>query len=304
MPADYHYLYKMKGKNDVPIIDFFKWSSIAAVSSNPRPALGGSSLLGDLAADILPPAAMNRSPRMNQPHRLANAGHVICLAAIFIGALCASTPAQAFWLLGFSTADTLPPGGLGAIAGTGGQYSSVGDPAKNSFTPFLPHAGFRLGLLDNLDIGYRLTQTPLPFSGVGPTLGSEIDLKYRLTPPDSAWQTAIVVGGAFAYLQIAGQTKTALSPGIDLVVSHALTPETALIGELRYVYTEIPTGPGGGSANYVHALGGDLGARFAITKTVSLVPEVGLFDLTGQIAGRRSNGIGAQYGAVLAFRVW
>ena len=219
-------------------------------------------------------------------------------------ALCASTPAQAFWLLGFAPADTLPPGGLGAIAGTGGQYSSVGDPAKNSFTGSLPHAGFRVGLLDGLDIGYRLAQTPLPFTSVGPTLGSEIDLKYRLTPADADWGAAIVVGGALAYLQISGQSKTALSPGIDFVLSHPITPETTLIGELRYVYTEIPTGPGGASANYVHAAGADLGARFTLTKTVSIIPEIGVFDLTGQLAGRRSNGIGAQYGAVLAFRVW
>lgn len=80
-------------------------------------------------------------------------------------------PARAFWLLGFSTADTLPSGHVGFIAGTGGQFSDVGHPKETSFTPFLPHAGIRLGLTERIDVGYRLTQVALPFSSVGPSLG-------------------------------------------------------------------------------------------------------------------------------------
>ncbi|HEX2943891.1 MAG TPA: hypothetical protein VHO91_22735, partial [Rhodopila sp.] len=126
--------------------------------------------------------------------------HLIFVAVA--GLLLAPRPAAAFWLLGFSTGDTLPQGDFSAIAGTGGQYSSVGDPKRTSFTPFLPHAGFRAGIADGWDIGYRLTQVALPFSGVGPSLGGEIDLKRRLTPADSAWQAAIVVGMAYSYLDI------------------------------------------------------------------------------------------------------
>jgi len=77
----------------------------------------------------------------------------------------------------------LPEGRFAAIAGTGGQYSSVGSPQRNSFTPFLPHAGLRYGFADGWDVGYRLTQVALPYSGVGPSLGGEIDVKRRLTAP-------------------------------------------------------------------------------------------------------------------------
>lgn len=211
-------------------------------------------------------------------------------------------PAAAFWLLGFSTADTLPAGDLAAIAGTGGQYTSVGHPAKDSFTAFLPHAGLRVGLADGWDIGYRLTQVALPFSSVGPSLGSEIDLKYRLLPAGSEWQAAIVLGAAYSYLAINSTSRSAWSPGADLIVSHPITPRFTAISELRYVYTEIPTGPGGGSANHLSAIGIDLGVRIGISQTVSLIPEVGVFDFTGRLANRSANGVAGQYGAVLAFR--
>lgn len=211
-------------------------------------------------------------------------------------------PADAFWLLGFSTGDTLPDGGLGAIAGTGGQYSSVGDPSRNSFTAFLPHAALRVGFADGWDIGYRLAQVALPFSSVGPSLGSEVDVKHRLTPADSAIQVAIVVGAAYSYLDISGQSRSAWSPGIDLVVSRTLTPRYTAISELRYVYTAIPTANGGSGNNYLHAVGVDLGMRIGLTPTVSLVPEMGVFDFVGHLGTRSANGVAAQYGAVLAFR--
>jgi hypothetical protein len=212
-------------------------------------------------------------------------------------------PARAFWLLGFSTADTLPPGGIGAIAGTGGQYSRVGSPATSSFTPFLAHAGFRLGVTDGFDIGYRLAQVALPFPKVGPTLGSEIDGRLRLTPAQAPWQASFVVGVAYSYLEIADVSKNAWSPGADLMLSHAFSPRYALISELRYVYTEITDAPGGAAGNHLHAAGGDLGAKITFTPSVSLIPEVGLFDFSGNLGGRSANGFGFQYGAVLSFRL-
>lgn len=211
-------------------------------------------------------------------------------------------PAAAFWLLGFSTADTLPYGDLSAIAGTGGQFTSVGDPSRSNFTPFLPHAGFRVGLSDGWDIGYRLTQVALPFSSVGPSLGGEIDVKHRLTPIDSPWQVAIVAGGAYSYLDLSDQSKSAWSPGVDLIFSRAITPRYTVISELRYVYTAIPTALGGSGQNYVNAAGVDVGMRIGLTSMVSIIPEVGLFDFAGRLANRRSNGVAAQYGTVLAFR--
>ena len=222
--------------------------------------------------------------------------------ALVAGVVLIPRPAAAFWLLGFSTADTLPPGGFAAIAGTGGQYSSVGNPSRSSFTPFLPHAGLRVGLADGWDIGYRLTQVALPFSSVGPSLGGEIDVKHRLTPADSVWQAAVVVGAAYSYLDLSGQSKSAWSPGVDFVVSRAITPRYAAISELRYVYTAVPTAAGGEGANHLSATGIDLGLRIGLTGTVSVVPEVGLFDFAGRLTNRGASGIAAQYGAVLAFR--
>lgn len=213
-----------------------------------------------------------------------------------------SQPASAFWLLGFSTGDTLPEGDLAAIAGTGGQYASVGNPSRSNYTPFLPHAGLRIGFSDGWDIGYRLTQVALPFSSVGPSLGGEIDVKHRLTNADSPWQVAVVLGAAYSYLDISSQSRSAWSPGIDLVLSKMITPRYTAISELRYVYTAIPTAIGGSGNNYLHAAGIDLGVRIGLAKTVALVPEVGVFDFVGHLGKNSANGIAAQYGAVLSFR--
>ena len=142
----------------------------------------------------------------------------------------------------------------------------------------------------------------LPFSSVGPSLGGEIDVKRRLTPVSSPWQVALVGGFAYSYLQISGQSRSAYSPGADLIFSRALGPRTSFISELRYVYTAIPSAIGGDGANHFTAAGGDLGLKLALKKNISLVPEVGLFDFNGRLTSRSANGIGAQYGAVLAFK--
>ena len=212
--------------------------------------------------------------------------------------------ASAFWLLGFSSADTLPPGALGAIAGTGAQYSTVGQPSQQSFTAFIPHAGVRVGITDNLDLGYRLTQVALPFSSVGPTLGSEIDAKYLLTPPNSTWQVAAVGGIAYAYLDISNQSKNAWSPGADLIASRVLSPTYTLFSELRYVYTAIPSALGGAADNYVNAAGIGIGTKIKLTPQTSLVPEIGVFNLNGKLLGASANGVALQIGAVLSMRIW
>ncbi|MHB0992053.1 MAG: hypothetical protein ACYC3O_02780 [Burkholderiales bacterium] len=212
--------------------------------------------------------------------------------------------ASAFWLLGFSSADTLPPGALGVIAGTGAQVANVGKPEQTSFTPFLPHAGFRYGVSDNMDVGYRLTQVALPYSSAGPSLGGELDAKYQFAPSANGWRTALVGGMAYSYLDISGVSKSAWSPGVDWVMSRVLTPKYTLISELRYVYTAIPSATGGSANNYVNALGVDLGTKIKLTQQVSLIPEAGLFNLSGQLLGKSANGVGLQMGAVLAIRVW
>ncbi len=236
--------------------------------------------------------------RENHPLRIVRS----LLLGSFVSAALLPQRADAFWLLGFSTADTLPRGELGAIAGTGGQYSSVGDPRSDSFTPFLPHAGLRVGVADGWDVGYRLTQVALPYSSAGPSLGGEVDVKHRLTSPESAWQSALVLGVAYSYLDLESRSKSAWSPGVDWVVSRPVGHDLTAISELRYVYTAIPAGPGGEQANHVSATGIDFGLRIGVKAKVSIIPEIGLFDFSGRLAGRNGSGFAAQYGVVLAFR--
>ncbi len=231
--------------------------------------------------------------------------HGPLVALIVVAALGMFSPkASAFWLLGFSSADTLPTGGFGVIAGTGGQLSQVGQDSKNSSTAFIPHAGFRYGMTDDFDLGYRLTQVTLPFASVGPTLGSEVDGKYRLTAPDNQVQMAIVGGFAYSSLDISGESKTAWSPGSDFVISEVLNQKYTVFSELRYVYTAIPTAPGGVSNNYFSATGVGVGMKIRLTPQTSLVPEIGFFHLNGQMLGANANGTAFQIGAVLSIRIW
>ncbi len=228
----------------------------------------------------------------------------IRLALFALAALLVHTPsAHAFWLLNFQTGATLPPGGIGFIGGTGGQLTSVGDPSSSSFTPFLAHAGIRFGLVDGLDLGYRLCTVPLPYSSAGPSLGAEADLKLRLTPAESVWQAGLIGGVGYSYLLILGQSKSAWAPGADLLVSRRMVDHLDLSWNARYVYTGIPTAAGGTEANHVQAIGGSMGARIGLGSGISLLPEVGVFDFTGSIAGATVNGWGLQYGAVLAARL-
>lgn len=235
--------------------------------------------------------------RGNDMRTITKFGLAAALASVL-----APMPATAFWLLGFSTADTLPQGDFSAIAGAGGQLSSVGEPRTTSLTTFLPHAGIRAGLADGWDIGYRLTQVALPFSSIGPSLGAEIDLKRRLTPADSPWQAALVIGGAYSYLDIQDRSRSAWSPGVDLILSHSFTPRYAGFVDLRYVYTAIPTAIGGDAGNYLNAVGVGLGVRAKLTEVVSISPEIGVFDFNGKLAGKQENGVGVQIGAVLGFK--
>ncbi|MDE3010287.1 MAG: hypothetical protein KGI67_05310 [Pseudomonadota bacterium] len=221
---------------------------------------------------------------------------------MLLTAICCPSAAMAgSWLLGFSPADTVAPGAYAAIAGTGGQWSSVGDPRHESFTPFLAHAGIRTGLSESWDIGYRLATVALPYSSVGPSLGAEVDVKHRLTDRASPWQLAIVAGVGYAYLDIQGQSRNAWSPGVDLIVSHAVAAGYTAFADLRYVYTGIPSAAGGASANHFQAYGPAAGMKIKLKENVAITPEIGVFKFDGNIANQRANGIGIQYGAVLGF---
>ena len=225
------------------------------------------------------------------------------MPALFVAVawFCSSTAFAGSWLLGFSPADTLAPGSYSAIAGTGGQWSSVGDPRSDSFTPFLAHAGIRAGLTDSWDIGYRLATVALPYSSVGPSLGAEFDVKHRLTDIGNPWQIAVVAGLGYAYLDIQGQSRNAWSPGVDMIISHQIATGYTAFADLRYVYTEIPSANGGANANHFQAFGPGVGVKIKLKENVSITPEIGVFNFNGSIANQTANGIGIQYGAVLGF---
>jgi len=87
------------------------------------------------------------------------------------------------WVVNFGTATTLAPKKFGFAAGIGGQMVFVGDPRTTNAFFTIPHAGFRYGLADKVDIGLRLAPIPLPFSTVGPGFGINLDIKYCFTPP-------------------------------------------------------------------------------------------------------------------------
>ncbi|MHB8418662.1 MAG: hypothetical protein ACYDCL_11330 [Myxococcales bacterium] len=208
-----------------------------------------------------------------------------------------AAPARAFWLLGFSTADTQPQWTGGFIGGTGGQLTFVGD--KLSFTPFLAHAGLRVGLTDWLDVGYRLCTVTLPYNQGGPVLGGQLDFKARWTPRTWAVQSAVGADFANAYLDLAGQPSVAWSPGAYLLVSRALSKKLTGTLEARYAYVWVP-----GASNELHSIGGSAGLAIALSPTVSVRPELGAFDFVGSIHGAPANGVGLQYGAVLAARAF
>ena len=212
-----------------------------------------------------------------------------------------STAYAGSWLLGFSPADTVAPGTCSVIAGTGGQWSSVGNPGETSFTPFLAHAGIRTGLSDSWDIGYRLATVALPYSSFGPSLGGEVDLKHRLTDKGQPWQVAILAGTGYAYLDIQGQSRNAWSPGADLIISHPLAPGYIAFTDLRYVYTVIPSANGGAGANHFEAYGPGVGLKIKLKENISITPEMGVFAFNGIIANQSENGIGVQYGVVFGF---
>ncbi|MDE3236052.1 MAG: hypothetical protein KGO81_08875 [Bacteroidota bacterium] len=219
---------------------------------------------------------------------------VVCLMVVTV------QPVKAQWLLNFGTATTVKPKDFVFISGTGAQFTFMHNPsASTSFTPFLAHAGLRLGLTPNLDAGYRLCTVALPFSSVGPTLGSAVDVKLRVTPLTAAWQVGLIAGGGLAYVQVANTSKSAWSPGAAVCFSRNISSSTVLTINGRFVNTAIPSAPGGGNANFVTSAGTSVGLASNLNSVVAIMPEIGIFDLHGKINDVMYDGIGVQLGVVL-----
>ena len=222
--------------------------------------------------------------------------------------LCQAVPAgqaHAFWLLGFSTADTQAPGTAGFIGGTGGQLTFVNanGNSNSNYTPYLAHAGIRFGLWDGFDLGYRLCTVALPYNANGPSLGGELDVKWRLSGPQDPWRFAVGAGFANSFLDNMDSTATAWSPGAFFILTTALAPGTDISFESRYAYTWVDRFNGFGN-NSLNAFGESVGLKMDIKPGLSARPEVGLFRFLGDIGGQSNDGWGFQYGIVLAARAW
>ncbi|MDE3143670.1 MAG: hypothetical protein KGL19_05915 [Bacteroidota bacterium] len=207
--------------------------------------------------------------------------------------------AKGQWVLNFGTATTVQPKDFIFISGTGTQFTFMKTPASTNFTPFLAHAGMRLGLTKNFDIGYRLCTVPLPWSTVAPTLGSAVDVKLRLTNHTSLWQCAIIAGDGYAYIKILDNNKSAWSPGIAVSATRPINKKTSFTLNGRLLQTTIPTAIGGSESNYVNIIGGSIGMATNLNPVIAIMPEIGIFNLNGKINNVQNNGIGFQAGVVL-----
>ena len=205
-----------------------------------------------------------------------------------------------FWVVNFGTARTLLPGKIGFAAGLGGQVVILGDPKKISAFFTIPHAGFRFGLSERLDAGLRLAPIPLPFATVGPGFGINLDVKYRLSKPDSKTDWAVVLGAGGAHVLIEDKNRLAYSPNVALLNSYHLGGTTVLTLMGRYVYLGIPTAADGAKANFVSIGGVSLGLKKDIRPNIALLPEIGAYWYDGEILGVPKRGPGFQYGLMLA----
>jgi len=204
------------------------------------------------------------------------------------------------WVVNFGTATTLAPKKFGFAAGMGGQMVFVGNPrATNAFFT-IPHAGFRYGLADKVDIGLRLAPIPLPFSTVGPGFGINLDVKYCFTNPAQKVQMALVLGAGGAHVLIQDNTRWAYSPNFAALATFKLNEKNYLTTMGRYVHLAIPTAPQGEGANFVNISGISFGLRKSINSTIAILPEVGVYWYDGQITGVKTTGPGFQYGVMIA----
>lgn len=220
---------------------------------------------------------------------------------VAFAAVCAlPARADAFWVVNFGSAGTLPPGRIGFAAGMGGQVVFVGDPKQSNAFFTIPHAGIRFGLHHRLDLGVRLAPVPLPFSTVGPGFGANVDAKLRLTARDAKVQVALITGTGFAHVLVLDKNRFAWSPNGAGLLTFQVREKAQLTFMGRYVYLGIPTATGGASENFVHIAGVSAGMKFDALPSVSILPEVGGYWYEGAIGGKRTAGPGFQYGLMLA----
>jgi hypothetical protein len=208
--------------------------------------------------------------------------------------------AQSFWVVNFGTARTLHKGKFGFAAGVGGKMVFLGQPKLTSAFFTIPHVGFRYGLFENLDVGLRLAPIPLPFASVGPSFGANLDFKYCFTRPESKFDFAAVAGFGGAHVLMENKNRAAYSPNFAFLGTYNLNQSLQFTMMARYVNLEIPTAVSGASANNVNISGVTFGIKKSLRPNISILPEIGVFNYQGGISGVPKNGIGFQFGVMLA----
>lgn len=250
---------------------------------------------------VLVPFGWRRSGLEIDPSpRRARALRLVVASAALVASALVTSPARAFWVVNFGPADTLAPGKVGFAAGVGGQAVFTGSPVKANAFFMIPHAGFRLGLAEPVDMGLRLAPVPLPFSSVGPGFGMNVDAKVRLTPAKSSVGVALIAGAGAAHVLVLGDNRAAVSPNGAALVSFRMNDTTKLTFMGRYVFLGIPTASGGISDNFVHIAGASVGLKIQVLPNIAVLPEVGAYWYEGRIADVRQAGPGGQYGIMLA----
>jgi hypothetical protein len=205
-----------------------------------------------------------------------------------------------FWVVNFGTARTLAHKKFGFAAGMGGQMVFLGDPRRTSAFFTIPHAGFRYGLAKKMDVGLRLAPIPLPFATVGPGFGVNLDAKYCFTKAESNVDFSLVLGFGGSHVLIEDRARYAYSPNVALLNSYKLGETTYLTIMGRYVNLAITTAPEGAKANFVNISGMSFGLKKDIRPNIALLPEIGAYWYQGQIIGVPKNGLGFQYGLMIA----
>lgn len=205
-----------------------------------------------------------------------------------------------FWVVNFGTARTLKKNKFGFAAGMGGQMVFLGDPKKTSAFFTIPHAGFRYGLSDRIDVGLRLAPIPLPFATVGPGFGVNLDAKYWFTKKDSKVDLSMVFGFGGAHVLIEGNPRYAYSPNFALLNSYQLGNGLAFTTMGRFVHMVIPSATGGAKGNFVNISGLSFGLKKDIRTNIAILPEIGAYWYNGAINHIKKNGPGFQYGVMIA----
>jgi hypothetical protein len=202
---------------------------------------------------------------------------------------------SAFWVVNLGPAQTVEQDHFAIVAGIGGQYVSVGDPSTDNMFFFIPHAGFRYGVTEQMDVGFRLAPVPVPFTTQAPSIGGNLDAKFLFNDRRSVWKVAGLIGGGLAHVQVLNEHRFAYSPNAALLLTRSFTNGVDFTTMLRYSWMGIPTGPGGTAGNQLGIAGMSWGLKVPLLARTAFIPEFGAYRYDGRLVGNHASGFGVQY---------